>query len=117
MQLPEELSAHDAYTSAHAGVCCRDQALGPRSGFRRTNCAKEESAMKISCLRVVVALLSGLVTMSTLAEGPTRLEVIVFAGGFNWPIWVAQEKGFFRENDIAVNVTPTPGSVYQLDRP
>ena len=70
--------------------------------------------MKISCLRVVAALLSGLVTTSTLAEEPARLEVIVFAGGFNWPIWVAQEKGFFRENDIAVNVTPTPGSVYQL---
>ena len=70
--------------------------------------------MKISCLRVVVALLSALVTMSTLAQGPAKLEVIVFAGGFNWPIWVAQEKGFFRENDIAVNVTPTPGSVYQL---
>ena len=71
--------------------------------------------MKCSCvLRVVVALLSGLVATSALAQGLARLEVIVFAGGFNWPIWVAQEQGFFRENDIAVNVTPTPGSVYQL---
>ena len=43
-----------------------------------------------------------------------RLEVIVFAGGFNWPIWVAQQKNFFRENGVDVNLTPTPGSVYQL---
>jgi len=35
-------------------------------------------------------------------------------GGFNWPIWAAQEKGFFRENGVEVQITPTPGSVYQL---
>ena len=64
--------------------------------------------------RLVVALLSGLVTMSTLAQAPAKLEVIVFAGGFNWPIWVAQEKGFFRENGVEVTVSPTQGSVYQL---
>jgi len=40
--------------------------------------------------------------------------VIVFPGGFNWPIWVAQEKGFFARNGVAVNVTPTPSSVFQL---
>jgi ABC-type nitrate/sulfonate/bicarbonate transport system substrate-binding protein len=65
-------------------------------------------------LRVVVALLLGMVTMSTLAQTPATLNVIVFAGGFNWPIWVAQEKGFFRENGVEVTVSPTPGSVYQL---
>jgi ABC-type nitrate/sulfonate/bicarbonate transport system substrate-binding protein len=51
---------------------------------------------------------------TTPAQTPARLEVIVFAGGFNWPIWVAQEKGFFRENGVEINVTLTPGSVYQL---
>ena len=40
------------------------------------------------------------------------LEVIVFAGGSNWPIWVAQERGFFAANGIAVKVTPTPNSVF-----
>ena len=65
-------------------------------------------------LRLVVPLLSGLLTMSTLAQAPAKLEVIVFAGGFNWPIWVAQDKGFFRENGVEVTVSPTPGSVYQL---
>jgi ABC-type nitrate/sulfonate/bicarbonate transport system substrate-binding protein len=51
---------------------------------------------------------------TTLAQTPAKLEVIVFAGGFNWPIWVAQEKRFFREHGVEVRITPTPGSVYQL---
>jgi ABC-type nitrate/sulfonate/bicarbonate transport system substrate-binding protein len=42
------------------------------------------------------------------------VELIVFPGGFNWPIWVAQAKGFFARNDLAVNVTPTPSSAFQL---
>jgi len=57
---------------------------------------------------------SMLATAMTFAQSLPKLEVIVFAGGFNWPIWVAQEKGFFREYGIDVNVTPTPGSVFQL---
>jgi len=63
-----------------------------------------------------VALLAAFAfsSFAALAQAPKRLEVIVFAGGFNWPIWVAQEKGFFGENGIEVNLTPTPGSVYQL---
>ena len=65
-------------------------------------------------LRLLVALASISIITTTPAQTPARLEVIVFAGGFNWPIWVAQEKGFFRENGVEVNVTLTPGSVYQL---
>jgi len=65
-------------------------------------------------LRLLVALASISIITTTHAQTPARLEVIVFAGGFNWPIWVAQEKGFFRENGVEVNVTLTPGSVYQL---
>jgi ABC-type nitrate/sulfonate/bicarbonate transport system substrate-binding protein len=42
------------------------------------------------------------------------LEVIVFAGGFNWPIWAAQQQGYFTENGVAVHLTPTPGSEFQL---
>src|SRR5690349_22483486 len=42
------------------------------------------------------------------------VNLIVFPGGFNWPIWVAQEKGFFERNGIDVKVTPTPSSVFQL---
>lgn len=65
-------------------------------------------------LRLLVVLGSVLMTTTTLAQSAFRLEVVVFPGGFNWPIWVAQEKGFFRENGVEVNVTPTPGSVFQL---
>src|SRR5467141_4828049 len=42
------------------------------------------------------------------------VNVIVFPGGFNWPIWVAQEKGLFSKNGLDVKVTPTPSSVFQL---
>jgi ABC-type nitrate/sulfonate/bicarbonate transport system substrate-binding protein len=43
-----------------------------------------------------------------------KLELIVFPGGFNWPLWVAQEKGFFADNGLEVKITPTPGSVFQI---
>jgi ABC-type nitrate/sulfonate/bicarbonate transport system substrate-binding protein len=42
------------------------------------------------------------------------LEVIVFAGGFNWPIWAAQQQGYFANNSVEVRLTLTPGSEYQL---
>ena len=42
------------------------------------------------------------------------LQVIVFPGGFNWPLWVAQEKGFFADAGLEVKITPTPGSVFQM---
>ena len=45
---------------------------------------------------------------------PQTVNVIVFPGGFNWPIWVAQEKGLFAKNGLDVRLTPTPSSVFQL---
>src|SRR5262249_18803961 len=42
------------------------------------------------------------------------LSVIVFPGGFNWPIWVAQDKGYFASDGIEVNLTNTPNSVFQM---
>src|SRR5881227_3992163 len=69
----------------------------------------------MKCFRgLLVSLVSLLMFTTALAQTPAKLEVIVFAGGFNWPIWAAQEKGFFRENGVEVQITPTPGSVYQL---
>ena len=52
-----------------------------------------------------------------LASAPTwaaKLELIVFPGGFNWPLWIAQDKGFFTDNGLEVKITPTPGSVFQI---
>ena len=31
------------------------------------------------------------------AQDLATVSVITFPGGFNWPIWVAQEKGFFEK--------------------
>ncbi|MBI3514643.1 MAG: ABC transporter substrate-binding protein [Proteobacteria bacterium] len=57
--------------------------------------------------------------LAALAVAPARaqdkpIELIVFPGGFNWPIWVAQDKGLFAANKVAVKITPTPNSVFQL---
>lgn len=51
-------------------------------------------------------------SISAATEKP--LEVINFPGGSNWPMWVAQDNGFFAAEGVAVNVTPTPNSVFQL---
>jgi ABC-type nitrate/sulfonate/bicarbonate transport system substrate-binding protein len=48
------------------------------------------------------------------AQSGKPIELIVFPGGFNWPIWVAEEKGLFARSNIAVKMTPTPGSAFQL---
>jgi len=63
-----------------------------------------------------------LLALAALAGAPERaaaqnlepVSVIVFPGGFNWPIWVAQEKGYFAKGGIEVKLTPTPNSVFQL---
>ena len=53
-----------------------------------------------------------------LAQAPQKpvqnLRVIVFAGGFNLPVWAAQRQGFFAQNGVAVTLTNTPGSAYQI---
>lgn len=53
-----------------------------------------------------------------LAQAPQKpaqnLRLIVFAGGFNLPVWAAQRQGFFAQNGVAVTLTNTPGSAYQI---
>ena len=48
------------------------------------------------------------------AQQTQPVSVIVFPGGFNWPIWIAQDKGYFARGGIEVNLTNTPNSVFQL---
>jgi len=77
----------------------------------------ERSAQR---LKGIVAL--SLLTLACLAGAPSRaaaqnlepVSVVVFPGGFNWPIWVAQEKGYFAKGGIEVRLTPTPNSAFQL---
>lgn len=42
------------------------------------------------------------------------LRLVVFPGAFNWPVWVAQKKGWFAAEGLDVAITQTPGSVFQL---
>jgi ABC-type nitrate/sulfonate/bicarbonate transport system substrate-binding protein len=58
-----------------------------------------------------VAALAVLDAAPALAQEPTALRVVAFAGGSNWPIWVAQEQGLFARNGVAVTLAFTPSSV------
>ncbi len=60
----------------------------------------------------MIAVFAGCATQP---PGPPKpLSVIVFPGGWNWPMWVAEEKGLCAKNGVAVKVTPTPNSRFQL---
>jgi ABC-type nitrate/sulfonate/bicarbonate transport system substrate-binding protein len=61
-----------------------------------------------------MVMIVALVALVTPAHAQKTLDIIVFPGGFNWPIWAAQEKGFFAKEGLAVKLTPTPSSVFQL---
>ncbi len=52
-----------------------------------------------------------------MTKPPAKLQkvtVSVFPGGFNWGIYVGQDKGFFEAESIAVDVHDTPNSVRQM---
>ena len=59
----------------------------------------------------IAALLAALALPAAALE---TLNVIVFPGGFNWPLWIANEKGLFAKHGLEVKIAPTPGSVYQI---
>src|SRR5258705_3007745 len=44
----------------------------------------------------------------------SRVRVNVFPGGFNWPLFVAMEKGLFAREGIAVELQATTGSMAQM---
>lgn len=48
------------------------------------------------------------------ASQTTAIEIVLFSGAHNWPLYVAQDKGFFADNGLTVNFTPTPDSVFQM---
>ena len=65
-------------------------------------------------LRLTVLALVLLAGCAAQPGPPKPVNLIVFPGGFNWPIWVAQEKGLFARHGIEPKITPTPGSAFQL---
>lgn len=42
------------------------------------------------------------------------IRLLVFPGGFNWPVWAGIERGFFARHDVRLEVSLTPGSVFQF---
>ena len=64
--------------------------------------------------RIASTALAIVALLASPAFAMRTLEVIVFPGGFNWPLWVAQEKGFFRAHEVEIRITPTPNSVFQM---
>src|SRR5262252_7422353 len=62
----------------------------------------------------IVAAVALIAAAGTACAQGTKLEVIAFPGGGNWPVWAAQEKGLFAKNGLAVNLSFTPNSVEQI---
>jgi ABC-type nitrate/sulfonate/bicarbonate transport system substrate-binding protein len=49
--------------------------------------------------------------IASLVQAQTPLRVISFPGGANLPLWVAEDKGLFAHEQLAVKLSPTPNSV------
>ena len=64
--------------------------------------------------RPMLAALLFCISGLSLAQNLKPVNLIVFPGGFNWPVWVAQDKGLFTRQGLDVKVTPTPNSTFQL---
>lgn len=62
----------------------------------------------------LAVLVGGGAVSGAAAQTPTPIELVVFPGGFNWPIWVGRDKGLFARRGVEVKVTPTPNSAFQL---
>jgi len=66
-------------------------------------------------MRFFAALVLGAMSAVASAQPQLRtLNVIVFPGGWNLPIWAAERQGFFEQNGLRVAVTPTPSSTFQM---
>jgi ABC-type nitrate/sulfonate/bicarbonate transport system substrate-binding protein len=63
---------------------------------------------------VLVGALMGTTSASVSPQELPQVTVNVFPGGFNWPSFVAQDKGFFERNRIRVTLQFTPNSVAQM---
>lgn len=64
--------------------------------------------------RLVLSLLMTWMLTPATAQPATPLNLIIFPGGLSWPVFVAQDKGFFEKQGIAIKVTETPGSLFQI---
>ena len=89
------------------------QALEPTLNYKETTM----KIVKLMLAAVTAGLMAGCAGLpaSTASNAPPQvLRVNIFPGGFNWPIWVAQEKGFFAKHGVEVKTINTPNSQSQL---
>jgi ABC-type nitrate/sulfonate/bicarbonate transport system substrate-binding protein len=71
-------------------------------------------ASRVAVVIAAIVLIAGCASAPEPAGPPQEVRLIVFPGGFNWPIWAAQEKGYFAKHGVDLKITPTPNSVFQL---
>ena len=68
--------------------------------------------------RLAVCLLACLFGTMAAAQAPaptpTPLRVITFDGGWNLPLWVARQQGYFGANGVAVEFSYTPSSAFLI---
>jgi ABC-type nitrate/sulfonate/bicarbonate transport system substrate-binding protein len=64
--------------------------------------------------RLALCFVLSLLLSPAFAQAPSALNLIIFPGGLSWPIFVAQDKRLFEKEGLAVKVTETPGSVFQI---
>src|SRR5215469_335612 len=89
------------------------RAARPASGAQADAMALLRGALAITLLLIACwAWVLWLLPAS--AQSLQTVSVIVFPGGFNWPIWVAQEHGYFAKSGVEVTLTNTPNSVFQV---
>src|SRR4030088_2999378 len=79
---------------------------GRLSNFGRVPENKETFMAGKRNLLAVAAL-----AVALLVKSQTPLRVVSFPGGANLPLWVAEDKGLFARERLAVKVSPTPSSV------
>lgn len=53
-----------------------------------------------------------MLSFASIASAQAPLRVILFPGGATVPMWVAEDKGFFARENLAVKLTLTPSSVF-----
>src|ERR1700745_2545256 len=71
--------------------------------------------LNFSALLLLTTVLST-IALNIRAQTPQSVSVIAFPGTGNWPIRLAHDKGHFAQNGIAVKLTPTPSSVFQITK-